>query len=449
MCPTLLPESPCSGHGVCERNPLNTDYPNKRECYCHPAWRGRACELGNCPQSGPEDLVCGGHGICQHNNTGYVCLCDRGWGGTACNESTCPESCLHHGDCIEGVCHCLQGYSGARCEIVDRNCSNDCSGHGSCEVGSVCICESGFTGDDCATPGCPSSQNIECSGNGRCVNGTACECDPGWSGENCGTLVCPNNCNWNYTMPQGECLYDRCVCYPGYSGNDCSVHTALSQTTEVEQTTGEPCMEDPNTCAEGACSAFKFTYWSRRWDAAKRRYVRDVLNVTIGTGNVHPFQEEVLAALGHPLPPEEQEEEGRKARACYLKCVRELAVKCETDLQSLRGILRQRVMQRISQGNMYRGLTGDLVSDISEESSENTTAGEDFRVYDVAYQMRHNTATTELGGSEKSRDQQGDTFENSEYATTAQKEANSMVAHSGGGDLSRSFFNGRDQDDGR
>ena len=44
-CPTVLPESPCSGHGVCERNPLNAAFPNKRECYCHPAWRGRACEL--------------------------------------------------------------------------------------------------------------------------------------------------------------------------------------------------------------------------------------------------------------------------------------------------------------------------------------------------------------------------------------------------------------------
>lgn len=246
--------------------------------------------------------------------------------------------------------------------------------------------------------------------------------------------MCPNDCNWNYTNPQGECLYDKCVCYPGFSGEDCSVATALSEFQgNAENVTAEPCSEDPRICAAGTCSAFHFSYWTKRWNAEKQHYVRNILNVTIGTGYVHPFVAEVLAALGHPLPPEERSEESKAARDCYLRCVRDLAVRCESDLQSLGGLLRQKVLDRISSGQTYRGLTGDLVTDIGNEFKHNSTEGEDFRVYDVAHSMRKETSTTEGQADTMSSAQElSQTFENPEYAEKAVKEAIAQVAHGGG-----------------
>ncbi|XP_061186273.1 attractin-like protein 1 isoform X2 [Saccostrea echinata] len=63
------------------------------------------------------------------------------------------------------------------------------------------------------TGGCPKN----CSGRGNC-SGDVCICYSGYLGENCGEIICPNNCSLN-----GDCLNNQCQCHAGFTGDDCSL----------------------------------------------------------------------------------------------------------------------------------------------------------------------------------------------------------------------------------
>ena len=61
----------------------------------------------------------------------------------------CPLLCSGHGVYAGGQCHCVDGWKGRECEIVETECIDpSCNGHGRCREG-VCICSSGWTGESC------------------------------------------------------------------------------------------------------------------------------------------------------------------------------------------------------------------------------------------------------------------------------------------------------------
>ena len=63
----------------------------------------------------------------------------------------CPLLCSGHGVYAGGQCHCVDGWKGRECEIIETECIDpSCNGHGRCREG-VCICSSGWTGESCET----------------------------------------------------------------------------------------------------------------------------------------------------------------------------------------------------------------------------------------------------------------------------------------------------------
>ena len=113
-----------------------------------------------------------------------------------------PDRCLFpflvdcglRGECVDGECNCLDGYTGDACEIVPDQCEYpthlDCGSHGSCSLGS-CVCEPGFSGALCEIrpDACLFPIAVECGDHGVCETlswGSAlCVCDDGWVGNRC------------------------------------------------------------------------------------------------------------------------------------------------------------------------------------------------------------------------------------------------------------------------
>ena len=66
-------------------------------------------------------------------------------------------------------------------------CKNSCSQNGQC-VGTLCLCEKGWEGDDCSIFHCRDVSN--CGGQGDCVGANQCQCAPGWMGRACSVSYC-------------------------------------------------------------------------------------------------------------------------------------------------------------------------------------------------------------------------------------------------------------------
>eukprot|EP00698_Gefionella_okellyi_P005339 TRINITY_DN1485_c0_g1_i1.p1 TRINITY_DN1485_c0_g1~~TRINITY_DN1485_c0_g1_i1.p1 ORF type:complete len:2800 (-),score=545.81 TRINITY_DN1485_c0_g1_i1:920-9319(-) len=151
------------------------------------------------PPSCPND--CGGeNGICVSEG---VCHCMNGYSGIDCSIVPCDVTCGAHGSCVDGECCCQTWWSGEQCDVPV--CSNGCTDHGSCTAPNVCSCQNddvngfwtgalckecseGYSGDDCLYKNCPNA----CSGNGDCQQPTGtCSCSNNWSGDDCATFA-PN-----------------------------------------------------------------------------------------------------------------------------------------------------------------------------------------------------------------------------------------------------------------
>ncbi|KFP51908.1 Tenascin-R, partial [Cathartes aura] len=190
-----------------------------------------ASGAGCCPNSqaveGRLDTTpyCSGHGNYSMEICG--CICEPGWKGPNCSEPDCPRNCFNQGLCVQGKCICNEGFTGEDCgQATEPLCPNNCHNRGRC-VDNECVCDEGYTGEDCSELICPN----DCFDRGRCVNGT-CFCEEGFTGEDCGELTCPNNCNGN-----GRCENGLCICYEGFVGDDCmSPPTELTVTNITDKT---------------------------------------------------------------------------------------------------------------------------------------------------------------------------------------------------------------------
>ncbi|KAK6473061.1 integrin beta-3-like [Huso huso] len=153
-------------------------------------------------------------GICQclPGRLGPRCECSEGDYNPSQQDKCSPKAnssiCSGHGECICGQCVChntdFGKYWGKFCECDDFNCvsykSKLCSGHGKCSCGD-CLCDPDWKGDYCncstRTDTCMSSIGLLCSSRGQCVCGT-CECtQPGAYGDTCEKCpTCPDVCTF-------------------------------------------------------------------------------------------------------------------------------------------------------------------------------------------------------------------------------------------------------------
>ena len=116
------------------------------------------------------------------------------------------------------ACICDEGYTGEQClqECPSDGAGVECSGHGLC-VNHTCSCDKGYGGLDCSRrAACPP----KCEEHGVCSpSDRSCLCHPGYVGDACDTLLtCPADCSGH-----GRCDEGRCSCDEGYSADDCSV----------------------------------------------------------------------------------------------------------------------------------------------------------------------------------------------------------------------------------
>eukprot|EP00824_Muranothrix_gubernata_P016891 TRINITY_DN3471_c0_g7_i1.p1 TRINITY_DN3471_c0_g7~~TRINITY_DN3471_c0_g7_i1.p1 ORF type:complete len:433 (+),score=100.23 TRINITY_DN3471_c0_g7_i1:44-1300(+) len=76
-----------------------------------------------------------------------------------CDACACPNECSGHGDCVDAVCKCHNGWTGSDCS--GHACPEDCSHHGLCNHKTgMCACYPPFYGRDCSKdstvcPECP------------------------------------------------------------------------------------------------------------------------------------------------------------------------------------------------------------------------------------------------------------------------------------------------------
>ncbi|XP_026559907.1 N-acetylglucosamine-1-phosphodiester alpha-N-acetylglucosaminidase [Pseudonaja textilis] len=146
--------------------------------------------------------------------------CPRSISTVLCvHEPACqPQNCSGHGHCMLGRCHCHGAFwSGPACDVLDCGPSN-CTLHGMCtDVG--CICDAGWTGENCTQActhgsyGDSCAQKCLCRNDGKCdpVHGS-CTCPAGFQGIFC-EEACPlgrygPNCQHSCQCPN-QCYCDQ------------------------------------------------------------------------------------------------------------------------------------------------------------------------------------------------------------------------------------------------
>ncbi|CAD7960872.1 unnamed protein product [Amoebophrya sp. A25] len=233
----------------CEYDRCTADCNNRgkclpdRKCQCDDGWKGAVCETKTLsvlstlrdadlevevngplvPPSAEEQKkikkvvqtanqlaerecpgACSGNGQCKDGS----CFCLPGYSGPSC-DSYCPNECTGRGHCVAGACLCFSAFKGADCSIRIA-----CSDHGSENADGSCLCDEGFLGADCSIAAtCPG--DASCGGHGTCKLGT-CRCDGGFSGISCETPpkecdpACPSNGTCDRQTGQCMCGAEPC-----------------------------------------------------------------------------------------------------------------------------------------------------------------------------------------------------------------------------------------------
>ncbi|GKT32932.1 hypothetical protein ADUPG1_006972 [Aduncisulcus paluster] len=236
----------CNGSGSCVQLSDTSSY-----CECNQGYGGENCPSQTCSRD-ENDTLCSGVGSCEKDSSGeYHCTsCAYGYVLNASSSDCLPmcddeDYCGSNGTCVgSNKCLCDSGYSGDQCE--EYSCGdpmNPCSGstNGQCIMVDYthheCACEIGWNEDDCGAVGCPIVTSTDgdpvasCGEHGTCVLSdtgvSACECDPGWSDESyCSSLngLCGSD---TICSDHGSCIYDSssnvdvCKCLDGWSGTSC------------------------------------------------------------------------------------------------------------------------------------------------------------------------------------------------------------------------------------
>ena len=165
-----------------------------------------------------------------------------------------PNPCANGSTCENGssgfTCHCVPGYTGARCETLINNCaSNPCQNGAACTNGTNsygCTCPTGYSGTNCEI-------NIDDCAPNRCQNGGVCQdgigsytcsCAPGYAGASCETLI--DNCASSPCQNRAACTDGTnsytCTCAAGYSGTRCEIN--------IDDCASQPC-RNGGTCIDG------------------------------------------------------------------------------------------------------------------------------------------------------------------------------------------------------
>ena len=112
------------------------------------------------------------------------------------------------GYCSYSACVCNSGWTDQDCGVF--YC--DCNGNGFCNGPNSCQCSFGWEGANCDQWTCA------CNGNGVCNGPNSCNCNSGWEDANCDEFYCPEGC------VNGACVGPSdCTCDPSWTGGDCSI----------------------------------------------------------------------------------------------------------------------------------------------------------------------------------------------------------------------------------
>ena len=194
-----------------------------------PARSGAGCAMGGC----------GAHGVCLQG----VCACVDGYSGEDC--AVPPDRCLYP---VAVRC------SGARSTCVDGECRRpdpcagvSCGERGRCADG-VCVCEPGFFGEGCRPDACA---EIACRNGGTCYQASDVQ-------HGAGTLHATLASEWSGSMLRGEWI---CACAAGYAGKrcecmDCGRHGTCQddgRCTCDPGFVGLRCEINVNECASSPC----------------------------------------------------------------------------------------------------------------------------------------------------------------------------------------------------
>ncbi|KAK3088019.1 hypothetical protein FSP39_013547 [Pinctada imbricata] len=278
--------SGCSGNGECDFNQtIATSNPtfSFARCICKIGWSGMNCSedtdscIGNPCISGSNctDLTPGeeanlgrGHN-CSSCPAGYIEKGNKCEDIDECKLNTCDHKCSD----TEGsfICSCHPGYKLAgdktSCEACDipyygENCTSICQcGHGSdtCDPVHGCLCNTGWTGDDC------DEDEDECS-----LIPSVCQADQICSNL-AGSFQC--SCTDGFIMINGSCAdVDECkdesqhncsnlvsTCQNNIGGFSCTCNSGYQQISPYACTDVDECSTGFHQCSQ-ICENVEGTY---------------------------------------------------------------------------------------------------------------------------------------------------------------------------------------------